>query len=210
VLPSTYIFTILFLAMGPLKTIPVFYMLTREQDWRYRLRAAFYATLIAAAMVALVAFSGVSTIQSWQVSFAALKIAIGVLLIRSTLNTLSTMIAPAGDDRPNGEKPAPASPAAVAFSPLAAPTIVSPTGVVTIVLFLAITQSDRALQYKVDVMLALMLGLNFVCMLLAGYIVRFVRMMTLEIVGWVFAALQAALAVEVILGGLKDAGFTAR
>jgi small neutral amino acid transporter SnatA (MarC family) len=40
--------------------------------------------------------------------------------------------------------------------------------------------------------------------------VRFVRMTTLELVGWVFAALQAALAIEVILSGLKDAGFAAR
>ena len=44
-------------------------------------------------------------------------------------------------------------------------------------------------------------------MLLAGFVVRFVRMTTLEIVGWVFAAMQAALAVEVILSGLKLAGF---
>ena len=34
-----------------------------------------------------------------------------------------------------------------------------------------------------------------------------VRVTTLEIVGWVFAAMQAALAVEVILSGLKLAGF---
>jgi multiple antibiotic resistance protein len=210
VLPSTYIFTILFLAMGPLKTIPVFYMLTREKDWGYRLRAALYATLIAGAIVALVAFSGVSTIQSWHVSFAALKIAIGVLLIRSTLNTLTTLGVKGGGDRKDGEESAPVSPAALAFSPLAAPTIISPTGVVTIVLFLALTQSNHALQLKVDVMLMIMLGLNFVCMLLAGYIVRFVRMTTLELVGWVFAALQAALAIEVILSGLKDAGFAAR
>ena len=189
--------------------IPVFYELTREKDWGYRLRAAGYATLIAGAIVALVAFSGVSTIESWHVSLAALKITIGILLIRSTLNTLSTLTGQGHGDRPHEER-APASPAAVAFSPLAAPSIVSPTGIVTIVLFLAIAHSDHALQVKIEVVLAIMLGLNFVCMLLAGYIIRCVRMTTLEIVGWVFGALQAALAVEVILGGLKDAAFTAR
>lgn len=209
-LPATYIFTILFLAFGPLKVIPVFYELTREKDWGYRLRAAVYATLIAGAIVVLVAFSGVSTIESWHVSLAALKITIGILLIRSTLNTLSTLTGQGHGDRPRGEERAPESPAALAFSPLAAPSIVSPTGIVTIVLFLAIAHTDHALQVKIEVVLAIMLGLNFVCMLLAGYIIRCVRMTTLEIVGWVFGALQAALAVEVILGGLKDAGFMAR
>ena len=49
--------------------------------------------------------------------------------------------------------------------------------------------------------------LNLAGMLLARFVVRFVRMTTLEIVGWVFAAMQAALAVEETLSGLKLAGF---
>jgi multiple antibiotic resistance protein len=204
-----YIFTILFLAMGPLRTIPVFYELTRENDWPYRIRAAVFATLIAGAIIALVAISGVETIQSWHVSVAALDIAIGILLIRSTFSTLSIL-------SPGNVKPAkqavdsdrmPVSAAALAFSPIAAPTIVTPTGVVTIVLFLLLAQGDAVLKHQIYLVILLMLGLNLVGMLLAGFVVRFVRMTTLAIVGWVFAAMQAALAVEVILSGLKLAGF---
>ena len=101
----------------------------------------------------------------------------------------------------------PVSAAALAFSPIAAPTIVTPTGVVTIVLFLLLAQGDAVLKHQIYLVILLMLGLNLAGMLLAGFVVRFVRMTTLEIVGWVFAAMQAALAVEVILSGLKLAGF---
>lgn len=204
-----YIFTIFFLAMGPLRTIPVFYEVTRAKDWRYRIRAALFATLMAGAIIGLVAVAGVETIQSWHVSVAALDIAIGILLIRSTFSTLSIL-------SPGNSKPAdkaedadqmPVSAAALAFSPIAAPTIVTPTGVVTIVLFLLLAQGDTALKHQIYLLLLLMLGLNLVGMLLAGIIVRFVRVTTLEIIGWVFAAMQAALAVEVILSGLKLAGF---
>lgn len=208
---TEYVFTILFLALGPLRTIPVFHELTRANDWRYRARAAVFATLMAGAIIALVAVWGVQTIESWGVSVAALDIAIGVLLFRSTFSTLSMLSPWTGIRRP--EAPAedpdrtPPSAAALAFSPIAAPTIVTPTGVVTIVLFLLLARGDAALVRQIYLMILLMLGLNLAGMLASGFIVRFVRVTTLAIVGWVFAAMQAALAVEVILSGLKLAGF---
>lgn len=204
-----YIFTILFLAVGPLRTIPVFYELTRANDWPYRIRAALFATLIAGAIIALIAVAGVETIQSWHVSVAALDIAIGILLIRSTFSTLS-ILGPGNKkaaDQAEDSGRMPVSAAALAFSPIAAPTIVTPTGVVAIVLFLLLAQGDAVLEHQIYLLLLLMLGLNLAGMLLAGFIVRFLRITTLAIVGWVFAAMQAALAVEVILGGLKLAGF---
>src|SRR5476649_2948735 len=113
--------------MGPLRVIPVFYASTRENDWPYRIRTALFATLIAGAMIALIAFSGVQTIQSWHVSAAALDIAIGILLMRSTFATLSTLSLGGEDagDRAGGVEQTPVSAAALAFSPIAAPTIVT-------------------------------------------------------------------------------------
>jgi multiple antibiotic resistance protein len=90
------------------------------------------------------------------------------------------------------------------------PTIVTPTGVITVVLFLSLAQSDHTLQTQIYIVLVAMLALNFVGMLFAGVIIRFVRIPTLAVVGWVFAALQAALAVDVTLNGLKAAGFIPR
>ena len=206
-----YVFTILFLAMGPLRAIPLFHELTEGKDWTYRFRVALFAILIAGALIALVVLTGVSTVQSWEVSEAALKIAIGLLLIRSTFATL-TMLNPANltpaDTASSPRKEV--SAATLAFSPLAAPTIVTPTGVVTIVLFLFLARSNAALEHEIYLVLAAMLLLNFLCMLAAEFIMRFVRLTILAVIGWMFAALQAALAVEVILSGLRSAGLAPR
>ena len=117
--PIEYIFTILFLALGPLRTIPVFYEFTRAHDWPYRIRVAVFATLMAGAMITLVAVAGVGTIQRWHVSVAALDIAIGILLIRSTLSTL-TILTPGPKealDQAEDSNRVPISAAALAFSP---------------------------------------------------------------------------------------------
>jgi hypothetical protein len=68
-----YIFTILFLAMGPLRTIPVFYELTRENDWPYRIRAAVFATLIAGAIIALVAIRRTGQEPAAPVAFSRVE-----------------------------------------------------------------------------------------------------------------------------------------
>ena len=208
-IPIAYVFTILFLALGPLKPIAAFYRLTKQADGKYRLRVAVLATLISAAVIALVVVFGAGTIQSWNVSTAALEIAIGILLLRSTFSTLTSLeeaMKHAGD-RAESKSPDPMSAWALAFSPIAIPTIVTPTGVVTVVLFLSLAQGNHTLQNQIYAVLVLMLALNFAGMLLAGFIIRFVGLATLAVLGWVFAALQAALAVDVTLTGLKLAGF---
>ena len=130
--------------------------------------------------------------------------------MRSTISTLSSLEQVMGQaGNPKTEAPDAASAASLAFSPIAIPTIVTPTGVVTVVLFLSLARTDPPLTHQIYLVLLFMMALNLVAMLLAGAIVRFVRLPTLGVVGWVFAALQAALAVEVTLHGLKLAGVVA-
>ena len=120
-IPIAYVFTILFLALGPLKPIAAFYRLTRQADRKYRIRVAVLATLISAAVIALVALSGAGTIQSWHVSTAAIEIAIGILLLRSTFSTLSSLeeAMKHAVDLVESKSPDPVSAAALAFSPIA-------------------------------------------------------------------------------------------
>ena len=207
-----YVFTILFLALGPLRVIPVFYEFTDNADRAYRVRVAIFATLISAAIVAVTALAGAETIQSWHISTAALDIAIGILLLRSTFSSISRLeaVMQHTSTRAQEARTEQVSAAALAFSPIAAPTIVSPTGVVTIVLFVSLAQDEHTLRNQIYGVLLFLLALNFVGMLSAGFVIRVVRESTLAIVGWIFAALQAALAVEVTLVGLRLAGFMPR
>ena len=74
-------------------------------------------------------------------------------------------------------------------------------------LFLSIARTDLTLLHQIYGVLIFLLALNFAGMLLAEFVMRFIRIPTLAVVGWIFAALQAALAIEVTLAGLKLAGF---
>ena len=57
---------------------------------------------------------------------------------------------------------------ALAFSPIAVPIIVTPTGVITVVLFLSLAQSEHSLQNTVSVVIAFLLARNFVGMFFAN------------------------------------------
>ncbi|MHB8141895.1 MAG: MarC family protein [Vulcanimicrobiaceae bacterium] len=202
-----YVAAILFLALGPLGVVPVFYERTKHADTAYRVRAAVYATLIAAGVIAVVAVLGAGVLQNWQVSVAALDITIGILLMRGTFAALSH-IEKVLQQIGSPEASAPArleSAAALAFSPIAVPTIVSPTGVVTVALFLTLAQNAPPLRNGIYVVIGFLLLLDLVAMIFAGFIITWVRMPTLAIIGWIFAALQATLAVEVTLRGYPTA-----
>jgi multiple antibiotic resistance protein len=90
------------------------------------------------------------------------------------------------------------------LSPLAVPTIVTPGGVVAILFFLARATDNTAIR-DVDVMLMLgfMMLANLAGMVLAAPIMKVVQLAPLQITGWVFAVLQAAMAVQAILNALN-------
>lgn len=207
-----FAFTILFLAIGPLRVIPLFYEYTEQADRAYRIRAALLATLIAIAVVAVVAVLGAGTLDRWKVSSAALEIAIGILLLRSTFTSIphleSLMLPSAKRSASVGTKRV--SAAALALSPIAIPNVISATGVVTITLFLSLARNDQVLLREIYIVLLALLALDLCGMLFADFIMKVARVPTLVILGWIFAALQTALAVELLLAGLRLAGVISR
>lgn len=72
-----------------------------------------------------------------------------------------------------------------------------------ILLFASLVAGDMARQIQwVGLLLAIMTA-NFVAMLCAGPIMRLIGVPVLQIVGWVFSALQAGLAVQAIIDALR-------
>ena len=98
---------------------------------------------------------------------------------------------------------APRNPAA---TPLAIPTIVTPWGVVAILVFTGLAGDDAPKIGTVLGLLALIMALNLVGMLLARQIIGALGFATFQVVGWVFAVLQAGLAVEWIITALRNLG----
>ena len=90
--------------------------------------------------------------------------------------------------------------------PLAIPIIMTPWGIVAILVFMGLAAGDPARIAIVIGMLLAIMALNLVGMLLARQIIALVGFVTFQVVGWVFAVLQAGLAVEAVVVSLRHLG----
>lgn len=205
----SYIFTIFMLTMGPIRVLPAFFAMTRDADpadvRALALRGAAWATAIALA----VALGIERTMVSWKVSLDAMRISGGILLFLSALkvvNSVPTRPAPPPPASDEGREATGERLRASSVIPLAMPTIVTPWGVVAILLFMGLARGDKASATVVLGLLLLIMAMNLVGMLFARTILRVVGMGFFLILGWIFAVLQAGLGVEAVLISLRHMG----
>jgi multiple antibiotic resistance protein len=134
---------------------------------------------------------------SWRISPDDLRIAGGILLFGAARDMI-------------GQFSRPTSPQSVkdpAITPLAIPIIVTPWGVTALLFFAELSRGDLMMQSTVVGILLLIMLLNLVGMLLARPIIACVGIITFQVLGWIFAVLQASLAVDAVVTSLRNLGF---
>jgi len=196
---SAFIFTILFMLLGPLKVIGPFAVATHGADVAYKRRTAALAALYASAICAFLALSGEALIAKYRISPAALNIGAGlVLLIAALRNMFLRPDATASEAGPQRK------PAQVALSPLAAPVIVPPAGVAAILIVSSKAAGMPGIAPIVAMGIAVMMVLDFLVMFFNDALVRQTwLMLILQLLGSALVFLQAALAIDSILEGLR-------
>jgi len=209
--------TIFFVTLGPVKVIPPFFLLTHDKDQRTIWSLAFKATIVSSAIVLFVALVVSGLMEKWRVSVDAIAIAGGIMLLIASIKAVGTFALidtpPAqgggGEGAANNDA-RPISPALKTpwlgrpvLSPIAIPTIIPPIGVAAILFYADAALDDDA--YKLQLVGALLgvMALNFVAMILAGPIMRIVGIPILQTIGWLAMALQAGLAVQVIIEAIR-------
>jgi multiple antibiotic resistance protein len=98
----------------------------------------------------------------------------------------------------------------LAFSPLTTPVIVTPYGVVAILFFMSIADGNTAFKGQIIGLIFLMMVLNYLGMIFAQPIMNTVGFPILRLIGWIFAVMQSALAIDVMLGAFKSLGLIQR
>ena len=199
-----FVFTIFFLTLGPIKTIPMFHVLTREADPADVRKLAVRGTLIATVLSIVIAIVMRGTLHSWRVSPDAIRIAGSILLFISALQVISAFGGQSGPPKPAITDPKQLL--GLALTPLAIPTIITPWGVAAILMFMSIVRNDAAATLSVLEVLAGVMVLNLIGMLLARPICRKIGLTTFQILGWIFAVMQAALATEGVIFALRNLG----
>jgi multiple antibiotic resistance protein len=196
-----FIFAILFLTLGPLKLIPTFYGVTQGLAAKARRGLAFKSTALAFLVLVAATVVGSALATNWRVSREALTVTGGLLLLMGSLKIQSHVLAPL-EHVPEGD-PAKTRPMNVIVSPLAIPGIITPWGLVALLLFVSVAE-DRHQLGSVAAMLVLTMLLNIAGMIFAGPVMRTVGMPSMSVLGWVFSILQAALGVSFLFRGLTS------
>ena len=202
--PFAYVFIIFFLTLGPLKVIPVFNRLCYKASPSFVKKLALKATILSSIIIFAVAIVGKGILSKWQVSTAALFVAGGLLILIASLQMLSNFALPKPlppDTEAYTEEQIPA----LVINPLTIPAIITPYGIVAILVSTSQSEGDIKRQLTIFALLFVVIMLNWLGMIFAKVIVQKVNIITLLIVGWVFAVLQAGLAIDLMIEGLKRA-----
>jgi multiple antibiotic resistance protein len=202
-----YVFTIFMVTLGPIKVIPAFASMARDATRQQVIELATRGALQATGIALFIAIVATGMASSWGVSLDAIRLTGGVLLfIAAAGGELMKMPAAAS-------APPPLDPAAIkrlSFMPLSIPVIITPWGLVAILLFMRLASGNRTETVSVIAILLLVMALNFVGMVFARLIMKALGAGTFQLAGWVFGILQCGLAVETILIALNSLGVVTR
>lgn len=210
---TAYVFTIFFLTLGPLKIIPPFSTVSHGMSWPAQLAIAVRATVVAVLIVLAIFYGGSHVVVSWRLSTESIALAGGALLFVTALKTI-TSFSMAEMPPPTADAAADSPPrhgwstlfgllARPALTPIAIPATITPIGVVALFYFAAVSRTDPALQHAILEVLLQIMAINMAAMLASQAIMRVVGIMVLQAVGWIMSALQAALAVQIVIGALR-------
>ena len=202
--PVAQIFLFLFLMLGPVKIIAPFAAITRGANTALTWRIAARATLFASAALVVAALVGQSQLNSYGIPVPVLALAGGIILFLVALIPILQQFAP-HDTHATATGDAAAAPSLkVAMSPLAFPTIVTPYGIATLVVLLALAP-DRHGQLMIGAIMLAIMALNFLAMIATRHILPLLGVV-LPIVGAVLGVIQVALGLLVIQNSLKAMG----
>jgi multiple antibiotic resistance protein len=197
----SYIFTIFFMLLGPVKVIPSFAGLTRGADARFKRSVAIQGVVIASALCVFVALAGGTLLGKYRISIDALRISGGLVLLIAALQVIFQKAHPSS--------PGSGTPTAIhlAASPVAVPIIVPPAGVAAILIFMMGAPQYPGTTQAVAICLAIMMVLDFLVMYFIDRVMKTPGLMiALTVLGSVLVFVQASLAVEMFLKALKSLG----
>lgn len=198
--PVTHIFTFLFLMLGPFKIIGPFAKMTKGADVALARKIAMNATIFSSAAILTAAVIGESFLSKYGIPLPVLALTAGIILflvaLQNTLQQFSPHVTHTDTQTPTLN---------MAMSPLAFPTIITPYGIATLVVFLALSPDIQG-KLTIGAILLVIMLLNLIAMLSARHIPPIIGIF-LNILGTVLGVIQVALGLQIIHNSLRALGF---
>jgi multiple antibiotic resistance protein len=196
------VFVTLLLSIGPIETAAVFASLTKGTHHANRKSLAARAVIVAGVLLLVFAIGGSFILSLLHISMPAFQVAGGILLFLQSLTLTfgrSGLSSISEDEHREAERPGD-----IAVFPLAFPLIAGPGSLSAIVLLMG--RSDGLINGAATVtMLLLCLALTFATLMASEVLQRWLGETGTDVVGRISGVLLAALAVQFVFDGLRQA-----
>jgi len=186
------IFVFLFITLGPMNFVKAFAQVTHGADAAFRRQLAIRTILIATISLLLASVVGTVLLQKWLISVGAIAMAGGLILFLVAIRSILTYYAEPTSQAQSTSTPTPTL--ALAASRLAVPSIVTPYGVATVIVFLTIAPE---VKWAIVGLVLVIMIIDLLVMLFVRPLLRFLGV-PLQLLSIVFAVLQVALSVQMI------------
>ena len=191
------VFTLFFVTLGPFKLLGPFAQQTQELSSAALRGIAVRAFVVGLAAVIVGGYLGTTLAAKWNVSTAAIEIAAGLILL-----LVAARLVMAPYEPPPVLPPLPPSRMAATLR-LTFPLVVTPYGVAGLIAVLDLTTDGKSVATVYALLVVVML-LNLLAMLFVREIMRGPVLLVLQVLGAVLGVLQFALAIQIIIRGLRD------
>jgi len=201
-------FATLFVVVDPIGLVPMFLSLTDGMDAKARRSTAVRATFLAGAVLLVFAVAGRAALDFLGISLPAFRIAGGILLF---VLALEMLFEKRSERRAKNVEEAGAADTASSTDeiwvfPLGIPLIAGPGAIASVILLMSTHAGSRVEQMLVIAVLAAVLIQTLGLFLLAARLKRFLSATAIRAMTRLLGMILAALAVQFVLTGLKDAG----
>jgi len=190
------IFILFFVTLGPFKLLGPFEQQTRDLSPVALRGIAVRAFAIGLTAVIVGGTLGTTLAAKWMISVPAIEIATGLTLFLVAIRLVLAPYEPSP-----ALPPLPEAPMAAALR-LTFPLVVSPYGIAALIALLASTDDPAMIRATYLILITVMV-LNLLAMLYVRNIMRGLTLLVLQVIGSVLGVLQVALAVQIIIRGLR-------
>ena len=191
------IFILFFVTLGPFKLLGPFAQQTQQLSAAALRAISVRVFLVGLAAVVFGGYLGTVLAAKWNVSIAALELAAGLILL-----LVAGRLVMAPYEPPQPVHPLPASPMAATLR-LTFPLVVTPYGIAGLIAVLDL-EPHGSQALGVHAILIIVMLLNLLAMLFVREILRGPILLILQVLGAVLGVLQFALAIQIIIRGLRD------
>lgn len=196
ILTTENIFLAFFIMLGPVKVIGPFFAATRELDPAALRKLAFKIFVFAVIAVLIAGLVGGAMLRKWQISTPVMMIAGGLVFLLVALQMVLAQYEP---------QPPSSATGGPQVMHLVFPVTVTPYGVAALIVTMALSAGLERSLTVLGIALGVMV-LNLLAMLVVRPIMHWIGPVPLQILGAVLGILQVALALQIIVLGLKQMG----